>query len=136
MTRKFNHVAVLMGGWSAERPVSLNSGQACADALGFAARIEVSNYALEIEFGGTRILFQPRFTYTDPARVVEQPLLAPETSRVAGEGAVGADDAVAGQDDGAAVQPVGVGDGAHRGRTSDALGHLLIGASNSRRDFP
>ena len=28
------HVAVLMGGWSAEREVSLRSGQACADALG------------------------------------------------------------------------------------------------------
>jgi len=28
------HVAVLMGGWSAERPVSLNSGRGCADALG------------------------------------------------------------------------------------------------------
>jgi D-alanine-D-alanine ligase len=27
------HVAVLMGGWSSERPVSLNSGNACADAL-------------------------------------------------------------------------------------------------------
>jgi D-alanine-D-alanine ligase len=27
------HVAVLMGGWSAERPVSLNSGKACARAL-------------------------------------------------------------------------------------------------------
>lgn len=27
------HVAVLMGGWSAERPVSLNSGKACANAL-------------------------------------------------------------------------------------------------------
>jgi D-alanine-D-alanine ligase len=27
------HVAVLMGGWSAERDVSLRSGQACADAL-------------------------------------------------------------------------------------------------------
>ncbi len=27
------HVAVLMGGWSAERPVSLKSGKACADAL-------------------------------------------------------------------------------------------------------
>jgi D-alanine-D-alanine ligase len=31
--RKFNHVAVLMGGWSAEREVSLRSGKACADAL-------------------------------------------------------------------------------------------------------
>jgi D-alanine-D-alanine ligase len=28
-----NHVAVLMGGWSGERPVSLASGKACADAL-------------------------------------------------------------------------------------------------------
>ena len=27
------HVAVLMGGWSAERPVSLSSGRGCADAL-------------------------------------------------------------------------------------------------------
>src|ERR1700678_171226 len=30
---KPNHVAVLMGGWSAEREVSLRSGKACADAL-------------------------------------------------------------------------------------------------------
>ncbi len=27
------HVAVLMGGWSSERPVSLSSGKCCADAL-------------------------------------------------------------------------------------------------------
>ncbi|MGE3065263.1 MAG: D-alanine--D-alanine ligase [Hyphomicrobiaceae bacterium] len=32
-TRKYRNVAVLMGGWSAEREVSLNSGQACAAAL-------------------------------------------------------------------------------------------------------
>ncbi len=31
--RRFNHVAVLMGGLSAEREVSLNSGKACAGAL-------------------------------------------------------------------------------------------------------
>ncbi len=31
--RKFEHVAVLMGGWSAEREVSLSSGNACAAAL-------------------------------------------------------------------------------------------------------
>lgn len=31
--RKFEHVAVLMGGWSAEREVSLSSGTACAAAL-------------------------------------------------------------------------------------------------------
>ncbi len=33
MTRKFHKIAVLMGGWSAERPVSLVSGNAVADAL-------------------------------------------------------------------------------------------------------
>ena len=32
-SRRFNHVAVLMGGLSAEREVSLNSGRACAEAL-------------------------------------------------------------------------------------------------------
>jgi D-alanine-D-alanine ligase len=31
--RRFNHVAVLMGGWSAEREVSLHSGAGCANAL-------------------------------------------------------------------------------------------------------
>ncbi len=30
---KTKHVAVLMGGWAAERPVSLSSGKACSDAL-------------------------------------------------------------------------------------------------------
>lgn len=33
MSCKFKHIAVLLGGWSAEREVSLNSGKACADAL-------------------------------------------------------------------------------------------------------
>ncbi|MFN3687304.1 D-alanine--D-alanine ligase [Salinarimonas sp.] len=33
MPERSTHVAVLMGGWSAERPVSLASGKACADAL-------------------------------------------------------------------------------------------------------
>src|SRR5690606_26426687 len=33
MNRGDTHVAVLMGGWSAEREVSLSSGQACARAL-------------------------------------------------------------------------------------------------------
>ena len=32
-SRRFNHVAVLMGGLSAERKVSLSSGRACAEAL-------------------------------------------------------------------------------------------------------
>jgi D-alanine-D-alanine ligase len=33
MAGKDKHVAVLMGGWSSERPVSLSTGQACAAAL-------------------------------------------------------------------------------------------------------
>ena len=33
MSRRFEHVAMLMGGRSAEREVSLNSGAACAKAL-------------------------------------------------------------------------------------------------------
>jgi D-alanine-D-alanine ligase len=33
MSSKFSHVAVLMGGWSAEREVSLRSGAECAAAL-------------------------------------------------------------------------------------------------------
>jgi len=33
MKRSYQHAAILMGGWSAEREVSLNSGAACAAAL-------------------------------------------------------------------------------------------------------
>ena len=51
MSGKFSHVAVLMGGWSAEREVSLNSGKACADALegeGFrVTRIDVDRHLPE-----------------------------------------------------------------------------------------
>jgi D-alanine-D-alanine ligase len=36
------HVAVLMGGWSAEREVSLRSGKACADALSRTGRYKVT----------------------------------------------------------------------------------------------
>jgi D-alanine-D-alanine ligase len=46
------HVAVLMGGWSAERPVSLYSGNACADALeagGFRiSRVDVGRDIAEV----------------------------------------------------------------------------------------
>ena len=46
------HVAVLMGGWSSERPVSLSSGNACADALeagGFrVTRVDVGRDVAEI----------------------------------------------------------------------------------------
>lgn len=33
MTRRYNHVAMLYGGWSVEREVSLKSGKACGEAL-------------------------------------------------------------------------------------------------------
>ena len=46
------HVAVLMGGWSAERPVSLNSGRECADNLEAAGyhvtRIDVQRDVAEV----------------------------------------------------------------------------------------
>ena len=46
------HVAVLMGGWSSERPVSLSSGNACADALeatGFrVTRVDVARNVAEV----------------------------------------------------------------------------------------
>jgi D-alanine-D-alanine ligase len=46
------HVGVLMGGWSSERPVSLNSGNACADALeagGFrVTRVDVGRDVAEV----------------------------------------------------------------------------------------
>jgi len=46
------HVAVLMGGWSSERPVSLSSGNGCADALeagGFrVTRVDVQRDVAEV----------------------------------------------------------------------------------------
>ncbi|MGD9739365.1 MAG: D-alanine--D-alanine ligase [Bauldia sp.] len=46
------HVAVLMGGWSTERPVSLVSGNACADALeaeGFrVTRVDVNRHVASV----------------------------------------------------------------------------------------
>ena len=46
------HVAVLMGGWSAERAVSLNSGRGCADALEAAGyrvtRVDVARDIAEV----------------------------------------------------------------------------------------
>ncbi len=50
--RVAQHVAVLMGGWSSERPVSLSSGKACADALeagGFrVTRVDVQRDIAEV----------------------------------------------------------------------------------------
>ena len=57
MANKYHHVAVLMGGWSAEREVSLNSGAACAGAL------EQAGYRVTRDRRGPRYRRQalPRF---------------------------------------------------------------------------
>src|ERR1700733_5060900 len=75
--RFMKHVAVLMGGWSAERPVSLNSGRGCADAL------EARGY---------------RVSRVDVARDIADVLsrLAPDVAFNALHGRVGEDGAIQG----------------------------------------
>ena len=56
------HVAVLMGGWSSERPVSLSSGNACADGLESAgyrvSRIDVTrDLATQLSEVGADVAF-------------------------------------------------------------------------------
>jgi D-alanine-D-alanine ligase len=53
------HVAVLMGGWSAEREVSLNSGTACADALEKAGGYRVSRVDVDREIAATLRALKP-----------------------------------------------------------------------------
>ena len=52
------HVAVLMGGWSAERPVSLNSGRQCADALE-ASGYRVTRVDVDRAIAGTLATLKP-----------------------------------------------------------------------------
>lgn len=47
------HVAVLMGGWSAEREVSLRSGKACADALDRTGRYKVTRVDVDRDIAAT-----------------------------------------------------------------------------------
>jgi len=53
------HVAVLMGGWSAEREVSLRSGKACADALEKAGGYKVSRVDVDREVAATLRALKP-----------------------------------------------------------------------------
>jgi D-alanine-D-alanine ligase len=53
------HVAVLMGGWSAEREVSLNSGKACADALARTGRYKVSRVDVDRDIAATLRALKP-----------------------------------------------------------------------------
>jgi len=53
------HVAVLMGGWSAEREVSLRSGKACADALEKLDSYRVSRVDVDREVAATLRALKP-----------------------------------------------------------------------------
>jgi D-alanine-D-alanine ligase len=53
------HVAVLMGGWSAEREVSLRSGKACADALDRTGRYKVSRVDVDRDIAATLRALKP-----------------------------------------------------------------------------
>ncbi len=53
------HVAVLMGGWSAEREVSLRSGTACADALERTGRYRVSRIDVTRDIAATLRALKP-----------------------------------------------------------------------------
>ena len=53
------HVAVLMGGWSSERQVSLWSGTACADALDRTGRYKVSRVDVDREIAATLRALKP-----------------------------------------------------------------------------
>jgi len=52
------HVAVLMGGWSAEREVSLRSGKACADALERLGSYRVSRIDVTRDIAAAEYRFQ------------------------------------------------------------------------------
>ena len=53
------HVAVLMGGWSAEREVSLRSGKACADALERLGSYRVSRVDVTRDVAATLAALKP-----------------------------------------------------------------------------
>jgi D-alanine-D-alanine ligase len=53
------HVAVLMGGWSAEREVSLNSGKACADALETLKAYKISRVDVTRDIAATLKALKP-----------------------------------------------------------------------------
>jgi D-alanine-D-alanine ligase len=53
------HVAVLMGGWSAEREVSLRSGKACADALDRSGHYKVSRIDVTRDIAATLSALKP-----------------------------------------------------------------------------
>jgi D-alanine-D-alanine ligase len=53
------HVAVLMGGWSAEREVSLRSGKACADALERGGGYKVSRVDVTRDIAATLKALKP-----------------------------------------------------------------------------
>ena len=53
------HVAVLLGGWSSEREVSLNSGKACAAALDRTGRYKVTRVDVDRDIAATLRALKP-----------------------------------------------------------------------------
>src|ERR1700686_4050352 len=68
------------------------------------------------------------------ALMLEQPALALDAAAIAGQRAVGTDDAVAGYDDADRVGAVGEADGPHRPRPADTPRELAIGDRRAARD--
>ncbi len=73
MKRKFNHVAVLLGGPSAEREVSLNSGRAVAEALRTAGyrvdEVDVTDTSLNIPDGVEAVFIALHGTFGEDGQV-------------------------------------------------------------------
>lgn len=75
MQKRFNHVAVLMGGPSAERDVSLNSGHGVAQALRAAGytvdEVDVTDTTLEIPDGVEAVFIALHGTFGEDGQVQE-----------------------------------------------------------------
>lgn len=69
------------------------------------------------------------------ALVGEEPALAVDAAAVAGEGAVGADDAMAGDDDADRIRAIREADGADGFGAADALGELAVGDGRAAGDL-
>src|SRR6516162_4328299 len=67
------------------------------------------------------------------ALMAQEPALALKASAIAGEGPIGADDAMAWNDDADRICPVGEPDGAHRTRLADSLGQSTIARGSPHR---
>src|SRR5262249_2385440 len=72
----------------------------------------------------------------ESALVTEEPALALDAARIAGEPGIAADEAVAGNDDGHGIERVGTSHRSRRGGTPEAGGEPSIARGPARRDLP